>query len=750
MENSLYQRCLSLEDQLALVPGFQPFLDDTLHQLTAQTGQQHSDPVSLLWNCFRTGASLCHLVNCLRPGTIANVNTPETVRQNANLAKANIYYFLLACRNSLRMREDELFAINELQRDDTNGLIKVLNTVDRVFAKLQQEGKLLKPVDVPEATPSDRKLRARSIRSSMDAKTHRDKVIMELLETERKYVMDLERLQTYMRAVLDRRVLPTEDAKAIFANLDQLVDFQRKFLIFLEDICILPSDQQRLGQLFIANEAGFDVYGPFCGNHKTASELVLKHTDALRVLQDVMDPQTDLPSYLIKPVQRICKYPLLLKELIKYTDHDKDMDRVQELEMAFEATNRVTTLINEFQRKADNEKLVVQLEKAVEDWKGFNLHDFGDLILDKVLMMVRNDNEKEVHMFLFERILICCKQNKKEKKKSISFMRSSRKSSGGPTTSGSSSHHRLSNYQLKGGIGINQVEGVVASNANNSLELKIYFKDSESNEMENFILKFLSEEDLKRWQLALDRLRARYNRRSAPAPERRQRLTMSTDEGSLASRPVSTMSSGMRISTERSARLSDSVPPTPMTDHSETRQVISRRPKDMVSPREELVSPGRSYLSKTDVMSNLDDALMQLNAALQQDLNVSSAPAQQATPARPAVSQKPASVQPLPTPAMTPGTGTSPVPDPLMKIKAHHGQDIFVMFVESRITYDQLVKKVLAKVVQGGASSALTKLKYQDEDGDYITLQCDDDVAVAMKLALASGAARRVLNLYVS
>lgn len=130
------------------------------------------------------GPSLCHLVNCLKAGAITAINMPDIARDNPNLAKANIYYFLLACRNSLKMKEDQLFAISELYRDDTNGFLKVLSTVEQVLAMIEEDGKLVR-----------QSVQGRSIRASMDASSVRDKVVMELLETERKYVADLERLQ---------------------------------------------------------------------------------------------------------------------------------------------------------------------------------------------------------------------------------------------------------------------------------------------------------------------------------------------------------------------------------------------------------------------------------------------------------------------------------------------------------------------------------------------------------------------------
>jgi cell division control protein 24 len=81
-----------------------------------------------------------------------------------------------------------------------------------------------------------------------------------------------------------------------------------------------------------------------------------------------MEPRLELPSYLIKPIQRICKYPLLLRELIRFTENSSSKE---ELKRAMAVSERVAQAVNEIRRKEENLKLVTDLEKNVEDWKVF-------------------------------------------------------------------------------------------------------------------------------------------------------------------------------------------------------------------------------------------------------------------------------------------------------------------------------------------------------------------------------------------
>jgi hypothetical protein len=62
------------------------------------------------------------------------------------------------------------------------------------------------------------------------------------------------------------------------------------------------------------------MYAKYCANHTVAAELALKlekaHSARLRAFFSRAYAQTNrlsLRDYLIKPVQRICKYPLLLR-----------------------------------------------------------------------------------------------------------------------------------------------------------------------------------------------------------------------------------------------------------------------------------------------------------------------------------------------------------------------------------------------------------------------------------------------------
>jgi cell division control protein 24 len=170
-----------------------------------------------------------------------------------------------------------------------------------------------------------------------------------------------------MRELHIQKVLPPDTIHYLFGNLNALVDFQRRFLIQLEEMAEKDAEEQRFGALFVQNEEAFSVYEPYCSNYYSAQDLVVQETPKLQKLEHILNPTYQLPSMLIKPIQRICKYPLLQGELIKSTN--KDWPHVAEMEDGLNAIKRVTEKVNETQRQHENIQAVEDLKKRVDDWK---------------------------------------------------------------------------------------------------------------------------------------------------------------------------------------------------------------------------------------------------------------------------------------------------------------------------------------------------------------------------------------------
>nr|XP_010957072.2 LOW QUALITY PROTEIN: phosphatidylinositol 3,4,5-trisphosphate-dependent Rac exchanger 1 protein [Camelus bactrianus] len=120
---------------------------------------------------------------------------------------------------------------------------------------------------------------------------------------------------------------------------------------------------------------------------------------------------TDIPleGYLLSPIQRICKYPLLLKELAKRTPgKHPDHPAVQS---ALQAMKTVCSNINETKRQMEKLEALEQLQSHIEGWEGSNLTDIcTQLLLQGTLLKISAGNIQERAFFLFDNLLVYCKR----------------------------------------------------------------------------------------------------------------------------------------------------------------------------------------------------------------------------------------------------------------------------------------------------------------------------------------------------
>lgn len=90
-----------------------------------------------------------------------------------------------------------------------------------------------------------------------------------------------------------------------------------------------------------------------------------KFFEACRLMRGLIE--IPLEGYLLTPVQRICKYPLQLAELLKYTKPDHlDYENIKN---ALAAMKGVAVLINERKRKLESLEKLEAWQQRVEGWE---------------------------------------------------------------------------------------------------------------------------------------------------------------------------------------------------------------------------------------------------------------------------------------------------------------------------------------------------------------------------------------------
>lgn len=518
---SLYQQCSALRTRLMRIPGFSDFFT-----LSSQSGslRQSTDPVTQLWDCFSLGISLCFLYELL-PGR----TNPPTVKtdpsvfdvSNERAKKHAIAVFVMNIKN---LDNCEQFTVTDLwERHSTDGLVKVVSTVTTIVNMLPSALFDAAPLSPPLMSTHD------SIDSlvgdvqntpvpACPQDAARNNIIRELVETERKYVQDLEVMQRYATALSQSNTIDQDTIHYLFPGLNKLLNFQRKFLIRLEGTAEMAWRDQRWGLLFLDYEEDFAVYEPYCANYTNAVDLMVAEEQNLSVHNNLINAKSELPAFLIKPVQRICKYPLLLDSLIKATSAT-DYPHFEELQAGSAAAKRITDKINEAQRRAENVQTVKNLEGRVQDWKGHHLSNFGTLLLDDIFTVTKSDVDREYHVFLFEKIILCCKeaapppQNNKRGGKNNSILK---KQNGlhapAPPPMTSPNKRKDTPLLLKGRIFLNNVTQAIPSSNRNSVasstvnphSLAVWWRGDD--DLEFFTLRCRSEEQLRQWEAQINRL----------------------------------------------------------------------------------------------------------------------------------------------------------------------------------------------------------------------------------------------------
>ncbi|KAI8999847.1 hypothetical protein BC832DRAFT_563834 [Gaertneriomyces semiglobifer] len=243
----------------------------------------------------------------------------------------------------------------------------------------------------------------------------RQEVIREMFETEKDYVVDLEIIiNVYMSKLKAQKILQPKDMSIIFSNVEQLLPVNQQLVKWLEDRISKGPLVEQIGDIFIRVSDFLKMYTMYCRNHPYAlmklqsvrqSKSVAKYLDSLAQLPECRS--LNLANYLIKPVQRICKYPLLIRELLKNTEPDH-ID-FPNLEKAFLKIETVVTIVNEGARQAEAVQRMLELQgrfttkvNIVAPWR--NLLKSGSVELLKP-----DGNRSRRELFLFNDMVLLSK-----------------------------------------------------------------------------------------------------------------------------------------------------------------------------------------------------------------------------------------------------------------------------------------------------------------------------------------------------
>ncbi|KAH9376159.1 hypothetical protein HPB48_017151 [Haemaphysalis longicornis] len=168
--------------------------------------------------------------------------------------------------------------------------------------------------------------------------------------------------------------LKSSELKSLFGNIESIYVFNSGFLEQLEKCGFDPVS---IARCFVANSSGFAVYTEFCTSYPTTvstlTELVGKAETAeiFKARQASLHHSLPLGSYLLKPVQRILKYHLLLQNIVKHVD--KESPGYPDVKNALSVMTGIAYHINDMKRRHEHAVRVQEIQSLLYGWQGEDL-----------------------------------------------------------------------------------------------------------------------------------------------------------------------------------------------------------------------------------------------------------------------------------------------------------------------------------------------------------------------------------------
>ncbi|XP_041328333.1 guanine nucleotide exchange factor DBS isoform X5 [Pyrgilauda ruficollis] len=243
----------------------------------------------------------------------------------------------------------------------------------------------------------------------------RQHVMNELIETERAYVEELlcvlEGYAAEMDNPLMAHLIPPElqnKKDILFGNMEEIYHFHNR--IFLRELETYVEYPELVGRCFLDQMEDFQIYEKYCQNKPRSESLWRQFSDSVffQECQRKLDHKLSLDSYLLKPVQRITKYQLLLKEMLKYS---KNCEGAEDLQEALTSILGILKAVNDSMHQI-----------AITGYDG-NLNELGKLLMQGSFS-VWTDHKKghtkvkdlarfkpmQRHLFLHEKAVLFCKK----------------------------------------------------------------------------------------------------------------------------------------------------------------------------------------------------------------------------------------------------------------------------------------------------------------------------------------------------
>uniref|UniRef100_A0A8C7VB90 Intersectin-1 n=1 Tax=Oncorhynchus mykiss TaxID=8022 RepID=A0A8C7VB90_ONCMY len=198
----------------------------------------------------------------------------------------------------------------------------------------------------------------------------------ELIVTEENYVNDLQLVtEVFQKPLLESELLTEKEVAMIFVNWKELIMCNIKLLKALRVRKKMSGERmpvKMIGDILTAQLPHMQPYIRFCSCQLNGATLIQQKTDEVPEFKDfvkrlAMDPGCKgmpLSSFLLKPMQRVTRYPLIIKNILENTpeahpDHSH-------LKQALEKAEELCSQVNEGVREKENSDRLEWIQAHVQ------------------------------------------------------------------------------------------------------------------------------------------------------------------------------------------------------------------------------------------------------------------------------------------------------------------------------------------------------------------------------------------------
>ncbi|XP_052062910.1 uncharacterized protein LOC127702659 isoform X3 [Mytilus californianus] len=233
--------------------------------------------------------------------------------------------------------------------------------------------------------------------SGKESKSILAHVMCEMVQTERDYVQSLQYIiENYIPELLREDVPQALRGKrnVIFGNIEKIYQFHYQY--FLKEVEMCEQKPFQISHYFLMHESFFYLYALYNKNKPKSDALMAEYgKHFFKQKQEELGDRMDLSSYLLKPVQRMGKYALMLKQIMK---------ECPQSDAAYQDLKAAEQMVK-FQLRHGNDLLAMDALKDCD----VNLQEQGSLLRQDEFLVWQGRKKSLRHVFLFEDMILFSK-----------------------------------------------------------------------------------------------------------------------------------------------------------------------------------------------------------------------------------------------------------------------------------------------------------------------------------------------------